>query len=375
MAQVIHNVFLCDKSWNKLATLQYQNLQYSRLINGTGQAYFEMQIQNPVFDKLGFDFIENTYNIQIERSGIIVFRGELDEVGPADTGQKANDALGVMDRIGIYASHKIDQFRNIIITPDAGSEQYVRTFTNISIGTAVQTIVQEAIARTNSPLSDVTIGDIENPLDSTGAELKFTADQQFIATDTLTFIDVCSVIGNCDYWLDETNKFHFVKCKGVVQPNAIFRLHFGEPGNNLSSLKIETSKRDIANKILVIGAGEGIVKKLGEDADTSHQTKYGLKERVVAARTLDTTATAGQYAKTKLTELKSPNKLVVFTPSQSHEPLQGFSLGDVISVDIKWFIYNFTKQLRVLGVTCYVDQQTAESYAYQLTTPRESQLS
>ena len=375
MSQVLHNVFLCDKEFNKLAVLQYQNLQYSRMINGTGQAYFEMQIQNPVFNKLGFDFIENTYNIQIERSGIVVFRGELDEVGPSDTSQKANDALGVMDRIGIYASHKIDQFRNIIVTPNADSEQYVRTFTDVSIGTAVQTVVQEAISRTNSPLSDITIGDIENPLDSTGSELKLTVDQQFIATDTLTFIDVCSVIGNCDYWLDEENKFHFVKCKGTNQPNAIFRLHFGETGNNLSSLKVETSKRDIANKVLIIGAGEGVIKKLGEDADTSHQAKYGLKERVVAARTLDTEITASQYAKTKLLELKSPDKLVVFTPSQSHEPLQGFSLGDVVTVDIKWFIYNFTKKLRVLGLTCYVDQNSAESYAYQLTTPRESQLS
>lgn len=364
-----------DKDWNKLATLMVQNLQYSRMINGVGQAYFEMQLQNPVFTDLGFDFIENTYNVQIDREGTTVFRGEIDEIRPADTKQKVNDSLGVMDRIGVYASHKLDQLRNIILTPDSSSTQYVRTFTNVSIGTAVQTIIEEAIARENSPWSDVTIGTIENPLDENGEELKFTVDQQFIATDTLTFVDVCGVIGNADYWLDENNVFNFVKTKGSLRPNSVFRLHFGESGNNLSSLKIETSKRDVANKVLVLGAGEGVIKKLGEAADATHQLKYGLKERVIAARTLDTEATAAKYAQSKLLELKPPNKLVVFTPSQAHEPLLDFEIGDVVSVDVKWFIYNFIKKLRVLGVTCYVDQNNSESYSYQLSEPKESMLS
>lgn len=370
MAQPITKTWLCDISWRHLALLQVQNLQYSQLINGTPQCYFEMQIQNPVFRQINFAFDDNTYNIEIERNGVVVFRGEMDEMAPADTRGKSNDALLVMDRIGFYASGKIDHLSRLIANPNADVTDYKRSFNNVSLGTAAQTLIQEAISRPNSPLSDVTIGTIENPVDETGAEIKLTSDQLLYAENYFNWIDLLSIIGDADYWIDGQNKFHFVKNKGTEQPNAIFRLHFDEPGNNLSSLQINLSKRNMANRVIVLGEGEGVFKKLADESDTSHATKYGLKEAVVPARVLATNESSAQFAKNKLKELASTDKLVMFTTIQKHEPLLGFEIGDVVTVDTNWFIYKFTKKLRVVGLKTFVNQEGVESFAYETSLPK-----
>ena len=375
MAQPITNTWLCNRQWAKLARLQTQNLQYSRVINGVSQAYWEMQIQNPVFtqeleDGSFFNFIDNSYYVLIERNGTVVFRGEIDEMPPADTKGGSNDSLGAMDRIAFRASHKLDQARNIVVTPDADSALYIRSFDDVSVGTAVQTLMTEAIGKSNSPLSDVTIGTIENPYNEQGEEIKITLAQQFEAYDTLTVIDALAYVSNADYWLDENNTFNFVRYKGQEQPNAIFRLHFGESGNNLSSIKVNINKREMANKVIVYGAGTGTEVKFGEATDTAHQTKYGLKEKLVPRRLLDTDDVVDAYAKSKLDELTAPGNVVVFTPTQQHEPLLGFDLGDIITVDVNWFIYKFIKKLRVEGITTYLNQEGSEFFSYNLSVPK-----
>jgi hypothetical protein len=366
MAQAEHKTWLMDKSWNKLALLQVQNLQYSQLINGVPQCYFEMQIQNPVFRQINFAFDDNTYNIQIERNGVIKFRGELDELAPADTRGTANDALLVMDRIGFYASHKIDHLKRLIAAPDTDAVDYKRSFNDVPLGTAAQTLMQEAIVdKTNSPLSDITIGTIENPVDETGAVINLTSDQFLYAESIFNWIDLLAVLGDADYWIDDDNKFNFVKRKGQDRPNAAFRLHFDQAGNNLSSLKINLNKREMANRIIVLGEGEGVFKKLADESNTQHATKYGLKEAVVPARVLATTESAAQYAKVKLKEREATDKLVMFTTVQTHEPLLGFDIGDNVTVDVNWFIYNFKKKLRIVELKTFVDQNGTESFAYQ----------
>lgn len=370
MAVVKHDVYLCDKDFKKLAKLQYQNLQYSDVINAVPQCYFEMQIQNKVFNDVDFDFTAGTFNILVERDGIARFKGELDEIRPADTKASTNDALLAMDRLGLYASGKLGHLSRMLANSDANSTEYKRSFDNVGLGTAARTLMEEAIARTNSLVSDCSIGTIENPVNELGEELKLTLDQHFYALDTLTWIDILAVWGDADYWLDQDNKFHFVKNKGINRDNSLFRLKQGQPGNNLSSVRLETSKTTIFNRVLVLGAGEGSLKKFADVSDTNHIQKYGLKETVIAARELDTEATANEYAKNKLEELKSASKYVVFTPTLSHDPLQGFDIGDVVRVDIDWFIFNFVKRLRVVGLTTYVTQEDTEFHSYSLTEPK-----
>ena len=103
--------------------------------------------------------------------------------------------------------------------------------------------------------------------------------------------------GNADFWLDEDDKFHFVKKKGIRRENVVFRLHNGEAGNNIASLEIMSTKQQLYNKVVVIGAGEGIEKNIASAEDGQHQQKYGLREIVVPARTLDTFDSANEYAK------------------------------------------------------------------------------
>ena len=372
MAQPNYTVRLCDKDWTVLANLQYQNLQYSKGLNMTPQCYFEMQIQNPIFRQIDFSYDDNTYNIEITRNNVSVFKGEMDELAPSDTRSKVNDALLTMDRVGFYASHKIDHLKRIIANPDEDAVDYKRSFNDVSLGTAAQTLMTEAIGRNNSLVSDVTIGTIENPVDEAGDEIKLTSDQFLYAESIYNWIDLLAVLGNADYYIDDDNKFHFLKNKGQIRDNAIFRLHADETsGNNLTSLQINLAKNQMANRVIVLGEGEGVFKKLADQSDAAHQAKYGLKELVLPARVLATTESANQYAINKLKERKSSNKLVMFTTTQKHEPFSGFDLGDTVKVDVDWYIYKFVKQLRIVGLKTFVDQQNVETFAYETTEKKE----
>jgi len=340
------------------------------VINGIDQAYFEVQAQNPMFNLVDFNFFENTYNLIIYRGTSVVFKGEIDEVMPADRGRDASGATTVMDRIGFRASHRINRFKNIIATPDSGDAFYKRSFNNVSLGTAVQTLVQEAIARSNSLLSDVTIGTIENPVDPAGAEIKFTSDQFLYGETILNWIDYARVIGDADYWMDENDKFHFVKKKGIRRPEIMFRLHFGEAGNNLSALDVRSTKLEMYNKIVVFGAGTGIERKMYTAEDASAQSKYGLREIALPARELDTEAGAEAWGRNLLKQYSQPYRMIAFTPAGSHIPFEGFELGDEISVSVKWYMFNFLKWLRITGLETYVDQNNIESHNYILEEPK-----
>lgn len=368
-------VYLCDHDWKRIAPLQCQNLQYSQGINCVDQAYWEMQIQNPVFKDLGFDFLAKDYYVEVLEDTTVRFRGEIDEMPLPDTKQSANDSLQTMDRIAFRASHKIDQFRHTLVTPNADDKFYIRTFDDVSFGTAVQTVVEEAIARgDNSLVKDVTIGTIENPYDQNGNELKFVTAQEMAGYNVLDFIDSTAYYANADYWLGNDNVFNLVRNKGILREDKIFRLHFGEDGNNLQSARIVYSKRDLTNKVVIIGAGTGTELKIAESSDASHQSVYGIREIALPARNLDTYDTAMAYSQSKLDELKTPGKLVVFTPTQTHEPLWGFDLGDVITVDIDWFIFKFIKRMRVMGVTTFVNQEGSRFFSYSLEEPKTVRL-
>jgi hypothetical protein len=61
----------------------------------------------------------------------------------------------------------------------------------------------------------------------------------------------------------------------------------------------------------------------------------------------------------------------MFTTTQKHEPFSGFDLGDTVKVDVDWYIYKFVKQLRIVGLKTFVDQQNVETFAYETTEKKE----
>ncbi len=362
MAQPVHKVWLCDKNWARITQLNFYNLQYRRMINGVGQAYFEMQIQDPVFSQNNFVFETNVYNIEIERAGVVVFRGEWDEINIADT--KSAVAMGVMDRLGCYVSHQIQSFNNLIANSDSGDQFFKRSFNNITIGAAVTALVNEAIGKTNSPVATVSIGTVEDPLDDAGKAINVTPTQALYGETILNWIDMLSLMGNADYYMGDTdNKFYFVKHKGV-DSSYVFRLHQGESGNNLADIQIDTSKLDMHNRVIVAGAGT-----IQESSDAASQALIGLREIIIPARPTDDATTAKLYADKQLAIFKSPNNNLALSPSGNHEPLVGFSIGDTVTVDIDWYIFTIVKKVRVVGLETYVSDDGSEEFVYLTIEP------
>jgi len=72
-----------------------------------------------------------------------------------------------------------------------------------------------------------------------------------------------------------------------------------------------------------------------------------------------------------LKEMLVPGKSVSFSPTQGHIPFSDFDIGDTIKLDIDWFVYKFTKNLRVLGVNVYLDQNGVEFFSYDVEEPKD----
>jgi hypothetical protein len=147
-------------------------------------------------------------------------------------------------------------------------------------------------------------------------------------------------------------------------------LKYGATGNNINHLSVELDKRQMANRILVFGQGTGSELKYGDASNVQLQEKMGLMEGFESGNSLYDDASIDAYAKSRLTQLQIPGIQLTFRPVQSHEPFADYALGDTLLLDIDWFIYKFTKQLRLRCLNTYVDSNLTETFLFLMSEPK-----
>lgn len=215
---VKYNLYICDINYNKLVLVDYIFLQYSEVINAIPQAYFVLQTQSPELKKIQFRPFEKVYTCIIERNGVEKFRGEIDRMATPKNNTPASlnlaEAYGTMDRVEFNASHFLQRASNLNVTGKEAdgtvNNTYTRTFAdNTKIGDAIRTLMTEAINIPGSPIADLVLGTIENPLNSSGAEITIGSEQSLYSTNYLYCLSLLAGIGYSDFYFTNTTTLYY----------------------------------------------------------------------------------------------------------------------------------------------------------------------
>lgn len=373
-----YDLYICDIDYNKIAKLDYIFLQYSDVINSIAQAYFVMQTQSPAFKRFEFDPIGKIYTIIIERNGVEKFRGEIDRIATPDNntpvGVNLQEAYGTMDRIEFNASQFFQRAANLVVTgkeaDGTANTNYVRTFAdNTKIGDAITTFLNEAKNIPGSPVKDLIIGTVENPLDTSGAEITIGSDQSLYASDYLYAVSLLSSIGGGDFYFSDSKTINFVnKRQTDLSESVKLRLIKGDSSSNLTGITFKIDRQGMSNQVIVLGSGEGLNISSTTTSNTNSVSNFGLRQKVILARDLDTTETIKLYAKTVLNSVSTavPASSVFIYPKQEHTPFQNFQKGDVVSLDVDWDFVRFKKNIRITGALISVENNGVERIYYSI---------
>jgi hypothetical protein len=382
---IYYNAYLCDQSYNKICPINYVFIQFSRVISAVPQAYLTVNIQDPVLNANNVSFVDEIYNLIIsDHSGNEVFRGQIDQfTTPGKTtplGVSDLESYGTMDHIALYASSILQNFADIMAIPDPTSTVYGRSFPDgTQIGSALTTLISEAIAQPNSPVATLSVGTIQTPNDSTGAPVVINSTQALYAASYLEWIHVLSSLATSDWYLSGVTPgapgtvFNMVNLLSTDRSDSvILTLTQGATNNNLVGMTFSVDRRQMATKVIVVGAQDGVNQVVVSAENTVVEAAFGRKERIIPVRALDTPATAQVYANSYLTQVsqKLPLNSIQLYPVQDYAVLQTFSLGDVISLSVNWKLIQVSRRrMRVMGIVTTADNQGVERNYLSLKEP------
>lgn len=353
-------------------------MQYSEVLSAIPQAYVAFQSQNPQLANVNFDYQARAYTLIIERENTEVFRGEIDGFGTIGRFTPSylrpdvslTEGYGSMDHLAFNASSILGRFDDMIV-PGSGSQanlsSFTRSFTDgTTVSSVLTTLLNEAIGRPNSPVSTLSLGTIQNPIDQNGNPITITSLQFLQGQSYLTWIRALAAIANSDWYLDGTT-VNFVNKKGIDRRDSVvWKYRKGEPGNTFKGVRLKLDHTRMANQVTVVGAQNGInvvnytANPTGVNANS--MTNFGIREKIVVARQFDTPTTAQQYAQTTVNMMSEtiPIDGLHLYPADDHIIFGNFSLGDTITLDFNFDIVKFRRPIRVMGAVITPDAQGVE---------------
>ena len=266
-----YRVELSDRSFNLLEVLEHEitdiSWDYSR--NG-GCGGFRFSIPRTYCDE---KFISGDFNIKIYIR---------------NSSTKAYDLWyqGLIEDKSIDVRDK----EKIVISGHGYSSQLSRIQIDQDYSSKTIEYIVDATLDTVVANTDI----IKDTISATGV----TADTLEFNTDAKTVIESCAdITGTREWGVDKDRKFFFKARSSSVGFN--FPL-----GGIITSFKEDQSFKDMINNVIVQGAVSSGTPFTREKGDTSSQTKYGLREKVIQNSNVSTNTVADQLADAVLAEFK-----------------------------------------------------------------------
>lgn len=231
----------------------------------------------------------------------------------------------------------------------------------------------EAINIPGSPIADLVLGTIENPLNSSGAEITIGSEQALYSTNYLYCLSLLAGIGYSDFYFTNTKTLNVVnKRQTDLSGSVVLKLKKGDTSSNLTGITYEIDRQNMANEVTVIGGQTGVNLIVKTATNTNGRPNFGLRQRVDLARDLDSEETAQLYANNLLKDYSSvvPAYAINVYPLQDHVPFGNFSLGDVIMADVDFEFTIFQKPMRITGGLISVENNGIERVYYSIEEPK-----
>lgn len=350
-------------------------LRYSKELSDWGKCTFRIATSDPILSQYGDILIPHQYHIRIKRENKVVWAG-----GIISNPTRNKLYVEVTGAEYDFYLNKIFIRRDASETAGDGKENY-KLFNSGTMSSAVTTIINNAVSDFNStsPMKSLTVGTIENPNFPDG----FTDADGDALTGAWTFSDYVAlqfdymsayyvlksfgVYANSDFEITPDMEFNFKKFIGNKQTDLVFR--YGTQGN-IVDYNLPRRGEDMVNDLWGVAADNDGVVLHTEQSDSVSVKTYGKLESAQAFSDVKNKSFLKSRTNATLNLLKNPDVSAVnVVLDENGYPLGQYDIGDIVTVQIKDHVIDFSEPMRVVGITVNLHNTGREMTTVQTNRP------
>lgn len=348
-----YRLFAGDLTGKLRAEIPFAKLKYEDLLDKPGSAHFSASLADPAVTRWNLD--PGRTAVWIDRNGQIVWGGILWAARPKSRNTidfACEGWLSYWSRRTIRAQKTYTQTDPIGIARDLIAVTQADTAGALSgnVGLAIDYTVSSTVLR------DVEYaGNERKPVAEAIAKL---AELQPGFDFGVSFAwDSESVTKTLRFWSPARGQ--------DLSGSVVLR-----SGENVVIDDYQVSAKDLANRVDVLGAGDGPSQLVGTRFDDS-LPHYPILDQALSSRDLDTQVLVDAQAAAVLAQRRlAPDIGKVTLLADSRPGFGDATVGDTITVDVDDGYWAYTGQARIVGVEVEVD--TVEKVTWQLSDPARS---
>lgn len=377
-----YRVDILDRSLNYKATVrslpvldnQKHFLEYGDVLSGIGKAKLRIGTKDPLLASEGNILTPFKYHVRIKRNGASVWQGVI-----VKNPRRNRNFIEVEARSYLYLLDRI----NIRHDPaDGNGGENYRTFKSGTLAAAITTLLTEAKADMGAPLSNLTIGTIDNPnfppdfKDATGAALAgpwtFSNNFQvkFDYRSVFYVIQMLATYGNFDFEVTKDMVFNFKSYIGNKQPQLVFT--YGEFGN-LEDYDAPLDGDQMANYLQGIAANTDNTILHADQSDPASINEYGKIMGVAAYGDVKNINLLNSRLRQEIAQVKTPDPELHLVPNDRAYPFGQYGLGDTVTARLTDHIIVVDSPRRVVGTDVKVHLTGKEDIRLITNKPRDDQ--
>lgn len=303
--QSLYEYVIKDKSGNTLVTLDSaRNRQFKFYMNKPSDAQFDISLSDP---KLTNDMLLlGNKELYIYRSGVLVWGGEL-----------LSDSEDIEDQTEtrtVYAKG----FANLLSKKIIGSSLSPVSYTSTDPATFIPSLIASSQSGLNEDLG-ITVGIAQASVNRT---LDFSFDSLL---DIATKLCSDTVDDGFEFDVDPLKVYSmWYPQRGMQRPDIVI-----EYGKNFTKYTRQGDSSDMANTVIVYGAGTGVSQAQVTVQDSGLAAQYGVREVTLAANSISDTTLLTSIGQQYLDLIGQPYNTFTVDLHRGSDPVLGtYGIGD-----------------------------------------------
>lgn len=381
---MVYQVEILDKDRNFVAPVQNlvpinsskDTIFFSYRLSEWGQCKFRVGTKDPLFDDTGDILEPYKYHVRVKRHGIVIWQGAI-----IKNPERNRRYVEVVAYSYLFLLSKVLSRHDASVATGDGLDNY-RTFSTGTMATAVNTLITEAIADVggNNPITDITIGTIDNPdfpdnytkADGTALTGAWTFSSnmtlQYDYRDIFYIINSMAMYPACDFEITNDLVFNFKQFIGNKQPQLTF--NYGEFGN-VEDYNIPRNGERMANSLMGVAADYGNQILHVEKTDTDSMNTYGKIQDVAAYIDVKNVNALRSRLSEELRLVSTPDSELQLILNNRAYPFGQYGVGDIVTVNIQDNVISFNEQRRIVGININVKNNGDEDIKLFTNRPKE----
>ncbi len=334
----LYEFIIKDKSGKVLALLDgARDRWFEIILNKSGAAGFTISTKDP---KVSRDlFLLGNKELYIYRAGVLVWGGELC--------YSRVDLSAESEQIMVTAKG----FFELLAKRFVGTSANPRVFSNTDAGQIAWTIINESQTQTDGDFG-ITQGTIQT---SKNRDRTYEYKNLKEAIEGLSSLNIKD---GFDFEISPDKKFSvFYPRKGRDRNDIVF-----EWGVNILSFFETLDATDMANRVIVLGEGQGSEMKTStRNAISTIQSAYKIREKLLMYKDVKEQATLDDHGDKELSVKQVQQQIIgLKTKGNLEPPFGAYTIGDSVRVRVKHGLLDIDNLFRIYGIRVRIDDEDEE---------------